>query len=103
MSANKETIEPLREPPEDFDLDTPLTDEEFARGSTAMIARRARAATGLSQDAFAARYGIPVGSLRDWEQGRRVADAAALSYLRVIAKMPDEVGKVLADAAPPRS
>jgi len=32
---------------------------------------RARAATALSQEAFAARYGIPAGSLRDWEQGGR--------------------------------
>ena len=95
MSANKEIIETLREPPEDFDPDTPLTDEEFERGSSAMFVRRARAATGLSQDAFAARFGIPVGSLRDWEQGRRLPDAAAQNYLRVIAKMPDEVAKVL--------
>ena len=57
--------------------------------------RRARAATGLSQNAFAARFGIPAGSLRDWEQGRRAPDAAAQSYLRVIALMPDAVADAL--------
>ncbi|MEO5336754.1 MAG: helix-turn-helix domain-containing protein [Magnetospirillum sp. WYHS-4] len=81
------------------DADAPLTDDEFERGYGAMLARRARAATGLSQNAFAARFGIPAGSLRDWEQGRRTPDAAAQSYLRVIARMPDVVAKALHDAA----
>lgn len=81
------------------DADTPLTDDEFERGYGAMLARRARAATGLSQNAFAASFGIPAGSFRDWEQGRRTPDAAAQSYLRVIARMPDAVAKALHDAA----
>ncbi len=96
MSAKHDaTMKPRVEP----DADTPLTDEEFERGLGAVLARRARAATGLSQNAFAARFGIPAGSLRDWEQGRRAPDAAAQSYLRVIARMPDAVAKALHDAA----
>jgi putative transcriptional regulator len=79
----------------------PFTDEEWERGLGATLARRARAATGLNQAAFAAHYGIPVGSLRDWEQGRRTPDAAAQSYLRVIARMPEAVAKALGDAALP--
>lgn len=86
-------------PPVEPDADAPLTDDEFARGHGAMLARRARAATGLSQNAFASRFGIPAGSLRDWEQGRRAPDSATQSYLRVIAKMPDAVAKALHDAA----
>lgn len=86
-------------PPAEPDVDAPLSDEEFARGSGAMLARRARAVTGLSQATFAARYGIPAASLRDWEQGRRAPDAAAQSYLRVIARMPDAVASALHDAA----
>jgi len=82
-----------------IDFDTPLTDDEFERGRTALLARRARAVTGLAQGAFAERYGIPVGSLRDWEQGRRAPDAAAQSYLRVIARMPAEVAAALAQVA----
>lgn len=81
------------------DADLPLTDAEFARGRVAWLARRARVATGLSQSAFAARYGIPVASLRDWEQGRRLPDAATRSYLKVIAKLPDAVAAALAGAA----
>ena len=81
------------------DADAPLTDEEFDRGYGAMLARQARAAAGLSQAAFAAQYGIPVASLRDWEQGRRATDATTQSYLRVIARMPEAVAKALHDAA----
>ncbi len=86
-------------PPDEPDADAPLTEDEFQRGHTAMLARQARAKTGLSQHAFAERYGIPAASLRDWEQGRRKPDNAAQSYLRVIAKMPDDVAKALHDAA----
>lgn len=77
------------------DMDEPLSDEEFERGLGAMLARRARAATGLSQNAFSKSFGIPAGTLRDWEQGRRAPDQATQSYLRVIAKMPDAVAKAL--------
>lgn len=96
MSAKRDAT---KKPPVEPDADAPLTDEEFERGHGAMLARRARAATGLSQNAFAARFGIPAGSLRDWEHGRRAPDAAARSYLRVIARMPDAVAKALHDAA----
>ena len=82
-------------PPFEADPDVPLSDAEFQRGRAAMLARTAREATGLSQQAFANRYGIPCGSLRDWEQGRRIPDAATQSYLRVIARMPERVGEAL--------
>jgi len=81
------------------DGDAPLSDTDFERGHGAMLARRARAVTGLSQNAFAVRFGIPVGSLRDWEQGRRTLDAATRNYLRVIARMPNAVMRVLREAA----
>jgi putative transcriptional regulator len=44
---------------------------------------------GLSQQAFAKRYGIPIGTLRDWEQGRSPGPSGGLeSYLKVIAADP---------------
>ena len=58
-----------------------------------------RRALGLSQEAFAERYKIPVGTLRDWEQGRSEPDLAARAYLIVIAKHPDMVAQALAAAA----
>jgi DNA-binding transcriptional regulator YiaG len=32
--------------------------------------------------------GIPVGFLRDWEQGRRATDAAAQPYLHIVGSLP---------------
>ena len=81
--------------PDDFDVDTPLTDEEITRGLTAMLARNARAATGLSQTAFGKRYNIPVGCIRDWEQGRCMPDKATQSYLKAIQKIPNEIALAL--------
>ena len=49
----------------------------------------------MSQAEFAETYGIPVGTLRNWEQGLRRPDAPAASYLRVIAKQPKIVREAL--------
>ncbi|MFB1486473.1 MULTISPECIES: helix-turn-helix domain-containing protein [unclassified Thiocapsa] len=54
---------------------------------------------GTSPVSPAEQFGIPAESLRDWEQGRKAPDTAAKSYLRVIARMPEAVAKVLHDAA----
>jgi putative transcriptional regulator len=54
-----------------------------------------RQALGLSQEEFAERFRIPVGTLRDWEQGRVEPDQAARAYLMVIARIPDAVLKAL--------
>jgi len=51
---------------------------------------------GLSQSAFANRFGLSIFALRNWEQGKRQPDPAARAYLKVIEKVPDVVCKVLA-------
>lgn len=56
-----------------------------------------RRALGLTQEEFANRFHIPVGTLRDWEQGRKEPDAAAAAYLRVIARHPETVAQALAE------
>ena len=58
-----------------------------------------RRAFGLSQEEFAARFHIPLGTLRDWEQGRKEPDAAARAYLVVIGRNPEAVREAL---SPPR-
>ena len=60
-----------------------------------------RRALGLSQDEFARHYRIPIGTLRDWEQGRAEPDAAARAYLLVIAREPDIVPRALAVSSRP--
>jgi len=47
----------------------PMTPEERARARRVPRVRTLRRVLGLTQEEFAARYQIPLGSLRDWEQG----------------------------------
>jgi putative transcriptional regulator len=61
-----------------------------------------RRALGISQEDFAARYHIPIGTLRDWEQGRAAPDQAARAYLTVIARDPESVRKALIRPNRPR-
>ncbi len=46
----------------------------------------------MSQERFADTYRIPLPTLKNWEQGRRVPDAPAAAYLHAIAKLPHEIG-----------
>ena len=55
----------------------PLTAEDFKRMKRTPQVRVIRRALGLSQEEFAARFHIPLGTLRDWEQGRKDPDTAA--------------------------
>lgn len=48
----------------------------------------------MSQSEFSHAFGIPVSTLRNWEQGRRQLDATAISYLRAIMKYPKEIMSV---------
>jgi DNA-binding transcriptional regulator YiaG len=49
----------------------------------------------LSQGAFAMIFGLPLPTVKDWEQGRRKPDAPARAYLRVIARNPNAVRAAL--------
>jgi len=76
----------------------PLSDAQLARMKRPNP-KVVRHALGLSQEEFATRFRIPVGTLRDWEQGRVAPDQAARAYLTVIARIPDAVSKALDAAA----
>ena len=73
----------------------PMTEVEWNRAPRVPRVAVIRRALKLSQEDFAARFHIPIGTLRDWEQGRKEPDAAAKAYLRVIAAAPDTVRKAL--------
>jgi putative transcriptional regulator len=77
----------------------PLTPADTKRMRRVPQAKIIRQALGMSQEEFAEHFGIPVGTLRDWEQGRAEPDQAARSYLKVIARRPDVVRKALEPAA----
>jgi putative transcriptional regulator len=73
----------------------PLTPERVAHMSQTPRLKITRRALGLTQEEFAARYQIPLGTLRDWEQGAKQPDQAACAYLRAIAGDPDAVHRAL--------
>ena len=60
--------------------------------------QKIRKTLDLSQEAFALRFGIPIATLRDWEQKRRTPEVAARILLRVIEKNPDAVTEALSAA-----
>ena len=73
----------------------PLTDADLARMKRVPRIKTLRRALGLTQEEFAARYHIPLGTLRDWEQGRCEPDQPARAYLTVIAHDPEGVRRAL--------
>jgi putative transcriptional regulator len=73
----------------------PFTAGQLARMKHTPRAKLIRRAFGLTQEEFAAQFQIPLGTLRDWEQGVAEPDQAARAYLRVIAADPDAVRKAL--------
>ena len=73
----------------------PLTEERLAGMKRTPRLRIIRRALGLTQEAFSARYQIPLGTLRDWEQGKKEPDQAARAYLRAIAGDPLAVQRAL--------
>jgi putative transcriptional regulator len=86
-----------------FDMEalseTPMTKAELdaaPRRPRVFVLRRA---FGLTQEEFSARFAIPLGTLRDWEQRRSAPDATAQAYLKVIAADPDSVAKAVGKSA----
>lgn len=77
------------------------TEEELAKlGLTKVVnVKKLRTRLGLTQEEFAAKYRIPIGTLRDWEQGRKFPDAPARAYLTIIARDPHAVASLLGEAA----
>jgi putative transcriptional regulator len=73
----------------------PLTPADLGRMKRTPQVKIIRRALGISQEDFSARYHIPLGTLRDWEQGRVVPDQAARAYLTVIARDPEAVSRAL--------
>lgn len=79
-----------------------------ARGETTAVRRRTvqiphdvdvkaiRTRLGLTQRAFAERFGFPLETLRNWERGHRRPEGAARALLRVIDREPEAVERALA-------
>jgi putative transcriptional regulator len=75
----------------------PMTPEQLRTARRVPRTKTLRRVLALTQEEFAARYHIPLGTLRDWEQGRCEPDQPARAYLTVIAHDPEGVKRALAD------
>ena len=78
----------------------PLTQADTARLKRVPRVKTLRRAIGLTQEEFAARYQIPLGTLRDWEQARAEPDQPARAYLQAIAGDPEGVRRALQSSVP---
>jgi putative transcriptional regulator len=70
----------------------PHTSDRF---EDAAYARHVRGRTGLTQAAFAAQIGVPVETVRNWEQGKRSPRGPARALLKVIDGAPEAAFAVL--------
>ncbi|MBW7851039.1 MAG: helix-turn-helix domain-containing protein [Rhodospirillales bacterium] len=64
-------------------------DDDASRRDAAAYARRVRKRTGLTQAAFASRIGVPVDTVRNWEQGKRFPAGPAKALLKVLDRAPE--------------
>lgn len=106
-------LDPAKPPKSDWNSFDAMTEEERhraalsdpdARSATeAQLAgarrvpnvRALRKKLNLTQEEFAARFHLPLGTVRDWEQGAHRPDKAAQVLLTVIARDPDAVARAL--------
>ena len=73
----------------------PATAAQLARARRVPTVRALRKQLNLTQEGFAARFHLPLGTVRDWEQGAHRPDKAAQVLLTVIARNPDAVARAL--------
>ena len=77
---------------------------EFGKGNTAgavvhkphpVDVRKLRRTLGMTQERFAATFGVGLGTLRHWERGDRKPRGPALTLLNVVEKKPEAVLEAL--------
>ena len=81
--------------PEDFDVSV----AGLERGLMGRRIRQLRTKLGLSQEAFANTYGIPLANIRQYEIGRHMPPPAVRAYLTVIEAEPERAAKAMASRA----
>lgn len=76
----------------------PLTAEQLARLKRVSRVKVLRQRLGMTQTQFAEAFGLPLGTLRDWEQHRSTPDAPARALLRAIEREPETMQRLLTRA-----
>jgi len=85
------------------DPDAPLlTDEQLKRFKRVhppevIDVKQVRLKLGLSQEKFAHYFGVSIRTIQEWEQERRVPNATARNFLKVVEMEPEAVQRALAE------
>jgi putative transcriptional regulator len=82
---------------QEFPLQPAMPLAEPAETGTTVV-RDLRRRAQLTQQEFAAKLGVPVETIRNWEQGKRAPRGPARALLAVIAHAPEMVFAALAKA-----
>jgi len=77
----------------------PRTPKQLARMRRVSRVKALRQRLGMTQEAFAEAFHLPVNTLRDWEQRRSTPDAPARALLLAIERDPKAMRRLLAGAA----
>lgn len=64
-------------------------DKAEAMQDAAKYARRVRKRLGLTQAELSLRIGVPIDTIRNWEQGKRCPTGAARSLFKILDKAPE--------------
>jgi putative transcriptional regulator len=91
---NKNSIAIPADPGDEEDFDVTVEAVEVAYAARTL--RRTRMALNLTQEEFADRFKVSLGTLRDWEQARARMPSFAAAYLQVIAAEPKLVERIVA-------
>lgn len=79
------------------DIQRHATEDDAASAQdAAAYTRRVRRRTGLTQAAFAARIGVPLDTVRNWEQGKRLPAGPAKALLKILDRAPEAALAALA-------
>jgi putative transcriptional regulator len=79
--------------------DMPTVSTPSRKATAAPVVRNLRLRAKLTQAEFASRLGVPLETIRNWEQGKRSPRGPARALLTVIAHEPDMVFAALARRA----
>jgi putative transcriptional regulator len=77
----------------------PLDPEALGKMRRVSPVKALRQALGMTQAEFAEAFGLPISTLRDWEQRRSTPDAPARALLRAIEREPETMRRLLSPAA----
>jgi putative transcriptional regulator len=79
-------------------IEPAMSEEAPAAPTSSLAVRDLRRRARLTQVEFASRLGVPVETIRNWEQGKRLPRGPARALLAVVAHAPDTVFAALAGA-----